>query len=169
MWYLSQTHRFLNRFTLIGRFTPILIGYLKHESNIALSTSTCTFASQFTSTFITKIGNHHPFTQNLQEIYLKCSLYRKNHNFQQFLQGSTLHCEHAVSTHRHSYCVHNTMYCLEFINYIYHLSSKALFKTLGRSQLPMCRTQFGGRCRANFLGHPFWPGSRMCCLVHQVG
>lgn len=33
MWYLSQTHRFLNRFTLIGRFTPILIGYLKHESN----------------------------------------------------------------------------------------------------------------------------------------
>lgn len=33
MWYLSQTHRFLNRFTLIGRCTPILIGYLKHESN----------------------------------------------------------------------------------------------------------------------------------------
>lgn len=42
--------------------------------------------------------------------------------------------------YRHSYCVYNTMYCLEFINYIYHFSSKALFKTLGQSQLPMCRT-----------------------------
>lgn len=134
MWYLSQTHRFLNRFTLIGRFTPILIGYLKHESN----------SIKYQYMYFCLLVYKHIYNKDWEppSIHSKSAGNILNDLYIERIKifNSFFKEVHAVSTHRHSYCVHNTMYCLEFINYIYHLSSKALFKTLGRSQLPMCWT-----------------------------
>lgn len=140
MWYLSQTHRFLNRFTLIGRFTPILIGYLKHESN----------SIKYQYMYFCLLVYKHIYNKDWEppSIHSKAAgnilnaLYIERITiFNSFFKE--VHCTVNMQFQHigtRSYCVHNTTYCSEFINYIYHLSSKALFKTLGQSQLPMCRT-----------------------------